>query len=391
MASSITVPSHVAAGQRVTTREASAAIPWYIWCAVFSVTSALVGGHWDISWHRSIGRDTFWTPAHIAIYLCGVVGGVTCAYLILSRTFGYVKDEATIRMWGFRAPLGAFLVAWGGVAMLTSAPFDDWWHNAYGLDVKIVSPPHALLIFGVAMVIMGALILTLGHMNRADGVTRNRLNAIFLYIGAMLIVLLMVFMMEMTGRVQMHTAAFYQKIAFAVPVAIAGLARASGLRWAATITTAVYSTFLILCILILPQFPAEPKLGPVYYPTSYFVPPDFPLLLIVPAFLLDLFWRRTEHWNKWLLAAASAALFLAAFVAVQWPFANFLMSDGARNAFFGAHYFGYYTHPQSYLFRRVFLPTEANFAMGMGLALLFATVSMRIGFGWGDWMRKIRR
>src|SRR2546422_9886753 len=23
------------------------------------------------SWHRSIGRDTFWTPAHLAIYLAG--------------------------------------------------------------------------------------------------------------------------------------------------------------------------------------------------------------------------------------------------------------------------------------------------------------------------------
>ena len=33
--------------------------------------------------------------------------------------------------------------------MLTSAPFDNWWHNAYGLDVKIVSPPHTLLILGI--------------------------------------------------------------------------------------------------------------------------------------------------------------------------------------------------------------------------------------------------
>jgi hypothetical protein len=391
MASSITLPAHAPAGEQAATQASSTAIPWYIWCAVFSVTSALVGGHWDISWHRSIGRDTFWTPAHIAIYLCGVLGGTSCAYLILSRSFGFVKDEATIRMWGFRAPLGAFLVAWGGVAMLTSAPFDDWWHNAYGLDVKIVSPPHALLILGVAMVIMGALILTLGHMNRAEGATRNKLNAIFLYIGAMLVVLTMVFLMEMTGRVQMHTAGFYQKIAIAVPVALAGLARASGLRWAATITTGVYSLFLILCILILPLFPAEPKLGPVYYPTTYFVPPDFPLLLIVPALVLDLFWRRTGHWNKWLLAVASGALFLGVFVAVQWPFANFLMSDGARNAFFGAHYFGYYTHPQSYLFRRIFLPVESDFWYRMSIALLFATLSMRLGFGWGDWMRKIRR
>src|SRR5215471_5607362 len=97
------------------------AAPWYVWCAVLSVTSAMVGGHWDISWHRSIGRDTFWTPAHIAIYLCGVLCGISSAYLILSRTFqSTYHDGPVVRMWGFRGPLGAFLSAWGGVAMLTS-------------------------------------------------------------------------------------------------------------------------------------------------------------------------------------------------------------------------------------------------------------------------------
>src|SRR6184192_1302671 len=62
------------------------ATPWYVWCAVLAVTSAMVGTHWDISWHRSIGRDTFWTPAHIAIYMCGVLAGVSCGFLILSTT-----------------------------------------------------------------------------------------------------------------------------------------------------------------------------------------------------------------------------------------------------------------------------------------------------------------
>ena len=50
-------------------------VPWYIWCAVIAVTSAMVGTHWDIAWHRSIGRDTFWTPAHMAIYFAGVLAG----------------------------------------------------------------------------------------------------------------------------------------------------------------------------------------------------------------------------------------------------------------------------------------------------------------------------
>ena len=42
-------------------------LPWYVVAALIAATSAKVGVMWDISWHRSIGRDTFWTPAHLAI------------------------------------------------------------------------------------------------------------------------------------------------------------------------------------------------------------------------------------------------------------------------------------------------------------------------------------
>ena len=57
-----------------------------------------------------------------------------------------------MRFWGFRAPLGAWVCIWGAFAMLTSAPFDDWWHNAYGLDVKILSPPHVVLAAGIGAI-----------------------------------------------------------------------------------------------------------------------------------------------------------------------------------------------------------------------------------------------
>src|SRR5450631_992103 len=174
--------------------------PWYIWLCVLAVTSSIVGIHWDISWHRSIGRDTFWTPAHIAIYMCGVLAGLSCGYLILATTFGNFSQlrGTSVKMWGFEAPLGAFIAAWGGVAMLASAPFDDWWHSAYGLDVKIISPPHMVLAAGIIAVHLGALILILGRMNRAAGVERHRLLNLYLYVGGMILVCLTVLLMEMT-------------------------------------------------------------------------------------------------------------------------------------------------------------------------------------------------
>src|ERR1700760_4023778 len=92
-------------------------IPWYLWCAALAVTSVTIGAHWDVSWHRSIGRDTFWTPAHLAIYACGILAGISCGYLILTTTFRRVPElvASSVSVFGFRAPLGAFLAAWGGV------------------------------------------------------------------------------------------------------------------------------------------------------------------------------------------------------------------------------------------------------------------------------------
>src|SRR5437899_6434500 len=162
----------------------------------------MTGVHWDISWHRSIGRDTFWTPAHVDIYFCGILAGISCGYLILSTTLRGDSPlrKSSVTLWGFRGPLGAFIAAWGGIAMLTSAPFDDWWHNAYGLDVKILSPPHMVLAAGMIAVHIGALILILGQMNRSEGVTRDRLRWLYRYVDGMILGFLYIMQVELLYR-----------------------------------------------------------------------------------------------------------------------------------------------------------------------------------------------
>src|SRR6185503_5907357 len=62
-------------------------------------------------------------------------------------------------------------------AMLVSAPFDNWWHNAYGLDVQIVSPPHMVLAAGMVAIVIGALLMTLAEQNRR-GADRHRRGAV---------------------------------------------------------------------------------------------------------------------------------------------------------------------------------------------------------------------
>src|SRR6202521_2916787 len=269
---------------------AQARVPWYISLCVLAITSSIVGIHWDIAWHRSIGRDTFWTPAHIAIYLCGVLAGVVCGFLILSTTFDKTSPlrESSVTMWGFRGPLGAFIAAWGGIAMLVSAPFDNWWHAAYGLDVRVISPPHVLLFMGNGAIEIGAIILILGQMNRATGALRNTLSWMFLYGGAVLVLGFGIFIVSYSFPNQMHSAMFYRVACTALPFALVGIGQASQQRWGSTKVAAIYMAFCMAAIWILPLFPAEPKLGPVYQKVTHFIPAPFPILLIVPAFFLDL-------------------------------------------------------------------------------------------------------
>ena len=372
-------------------------IPWYLWCLALAVTSASIGGRWDVSWHQSIGRDTFWTPAHIAIYLCGVLAGIACGYLILKATFQRPTEliATSVQVMGLSGPLGAFLAAWGGLAMLTSAPFDNWWHNAYGLDVKIVSPPHTLLILGDVAIEAGALLLAMSALNRAEGqpILFSRLRKLVLYLSSVLLMSVMFFCMEFTRDVLLHTSLPYVALSIGVPVCFAATSRASRYKWAATSIAALYIASVIAFILILPLFPAEPKLGPVYQPVTHFVPPQFPMLLLVPAILLDLFWTRVGSLGKLWAAALSGPLFVFSLLAVEWPFASFLMTPASNNRFFatGSHPFS--VPPWAPVVLRQFIRGDqpSMLIRGLGMATVCAAISVWLGLTVGDWMRKIQR
>ncbi len=382
-------------------------VPWTIWAGVLATTSSMIGGTWDVSWHRSIGRDSFLTPAHIAIYACGVIAAVVCGYLILATTFGKSEKlkSQSVSVLGFRAPLGAFIAAWGGIAMLTSAPFDNWWHNAYGLDVKVVSPPHTLLILGIRAVSVGVLFLTLAAMNRIgdqatghahlaeDEATYRMLRRLLLYMGGIMIIGQMFFIMEYTWDVTLHSRLAYEVMAAALPVAFAVTARASGYRWACTTTAAIYTLYVIAEILIFPLVPASPKLGPVFFPVTHLVPGKFPILVLIPAIALDLLWNRLRNWKPWQIAAVSGVLFVAILFAVEWPFATFLLSKASENRFFGTIYFDYNSRPTGVDRLREFVDVASGLDLFKGLlwASLFASISTWIGLKFGNWMRGVQR
>ena len=379
-----------------TSRKSS--VPWYIWAGALAVTSASIGGAWDVSWHRSIGRDSFWTPAHMAIYACGVLAGIIGLWLTVRSTFGSDREMRanSVNIFGLRAPLGVFLAGWGGVAMLTSAPFDNWWHNAYGLDVKIVSPPHTLLILGIRAIGVGIMFLVLAAMNRAEAAgaaNYKQLQWLYLYVGGLAVGGTMFFVQEFTEQQSLHGARAYISLAIGLPVLFAMFSQSTRFRWAATATAAVYMVFIIGEILILPLFPAQPKLGPVFYPVTHFVPAQFPILIVFPALALDLFWSRVKAWKLWQIALVSGIIFTVVMVAVEWPFANFLMSKASQNRFFGTGYFDYNSRPFGNSRLRLFSHPQYGLPLlrGLTVAAVWAMASTWVGLAFGRWMRGVQR
>jgi hypothetical protein len=370
----------------------SAAAPWSIYSVLFASTSVILGVIWDISWHRSIGRDTFWTPAHLAIYLGGIVAGLTSGWVALQTTFaGTEADRATaVRFWGFRAPFGAWVCIWGAFAMVTSAPFDDWWHNAYGLDVKILSPPHMLLAAGIAAIQCGAMLMALAWQNRAVG-DRRHPGRLYLLGAGLLLLLVATVATEHTQRWDMHQAHFYQVSAGLFLFFIIGASRASVAHWPATTVALVYTVLMLFMLVLMPLFPAQPLLGPIYVHVDHFMPTDFPLLLIVPAFALDLVLQPARgRINDWVLALLASVVFLVTFLAVEYPFANFLMTPWARNWFFVSDRMPYTIDP-SMQARWYRLNPPDRLAVGLPIALVIGYASARCGLWWGNWMSRVQR
>lgn len=367
-------------------------VPWFVWASVLSMSCIVVGVYWDISYHLTVGRDTFWTPAHLLIQLGGVTGGASGAYLILSTTLrrGSPLAARAIGVWGFRGPFGAFLATWGAATMVVSAPFDDWWHSAYGLDVTVLSPPHTVLTLGILGVSVGGVLNVVAMANGATGALRKRFEAILLAVGAEVVVLVMTVIFEYTLRHNLHRARCYRAVAIVAPLTMLAFARASGRRWGATTIAAGYTVFMAGMLWIFALVPAEPKLGPVYQPITHYIPLQFPLLLLVPAIAIDVVRGRIAAAPRWKQAIAIGAVFLGLLVAAEWPFASFLQSDAAHNWVFGSHYHPYFMSPEAWDVRGVFAP-DPDRAWGLVIAAATAIASSAIGLVTGDAMRKVRR
>jgi len=179
-----------------------------------------------------------------------------------------------------------------------------------------------------------------------------------------------------------------------MPMFLLPLTRLSHRRWTATRVTAIYTCLWIAGLWIMPLFPAQARLAPVYTQITHMVPLRFPPLLLAPAVVLDVVVQRFFHRELFWVALRAAVGFVGTLLIVQWPFANFLVSPLARNRIFGMQYFAYTVFPSNYHLQWEFIradKTTSHFLAGMVVAVAAATLSSYIGLVWGDWMRGVRR
>ncbi len=372
----------------------SPAGPRIIDIVVASGVFIMVALLWDISWHQTIGRDSILVPPHVMSYIAAAAAGLTSGYAVLRTTFfsNPAVKSTTVRFWGFNGPLGLWITIWGVLTLIASVPFDDWWHNAYGLDAKVVTPPHMVLMAGLLGIVSGSVVATSSVQNRSPsgGALSTRDAWFFAIAGGSLVFGISVFTLENSFPTRQHAALFYQIWCAFYPLVLVAYSRAGRLKWSATASAAVYMLVWLIMGLVLRHVSATPKLGPVYNPRTYMWPPYFPPLLIFPALAIDMVRRRLPDLDSWRAAVALGLTFVVVFVGVEWPFASFMLSEAANNGFFNGNEKSYQALLKGP--RRFVGDIQlSSVATGLLVATVLSMISSRAGLGLGAWLARIKR
>lgn len=132
------------------------------WSMLYFLLQAELGLAWDRQWHDWIGRDRFWIPPHIMLYTGVGAAGLLALAMVLIETLRYHRkavgadDDSTISVFRFfHGPLGFVLLGFGTLTDLIAAPFDNYWHELYGIDVTLWSPFHIMGTLGGILIGMG--------------------------------------------------------------------------------------------------------------------------------------------------------------------------------------------------------------------------------------------
>ena len=364
-------------------------LPLPIWAAIFSTFCMIVGWNWDICWHRSVGRDTVWTPAHIAIYVSLGLAFVYNAWLVLAHTFAGRRFLPGVRVLGFSGPAGSFVTLWAILLQLLGLLFDAWWHDVYGLDSAVFSPPHYVLALSYAFFYFGQFMLVVAYHNTAGAAQARKLRWVELIIWSFLIGQQLLGMDATFGPAAAISGIFVVSCCVILPFSIVVIQTYQDWKWASIVCTALYMLGLIVLMQVFQWFPSSPRFGPVYHHFDFLLPPPFPLLLVVPAAVVAFVLLRREGRPPLVTHLLAGLGFVAAFTTANLFYVAFLNSDLAANSFFAGGY------PGS-AFEAGFRPVRVlDLSAASGVLLLVCAVAAGLsswsGQMFGRWLRQVVR
>lgn len=239
---------------------------------------ASAGLAWDIAWHTYIGRDSFLTPPHAVLY-----GGIVAAGV--AGAAGGLLELLRRR----RLPLGLLVTGFGILTLVVSAPFDNYWHQLYGIDVTLWAPFHVMGLIGGLVAVFGVV-----YLLAAEKALMLALFALSACLRGLLTILQpALFHSPTTVLGPFDVLTLPVGLAFSIGLVGAAAAVLAGRRPAATITVAMAAAVAIVFAILAPGvvrwaaaaggYTFYTPEGPVIQPLDVLVP----LGLLVPALILD--------------------------------------------------------------------------------------------------------
>jgi hypothetical protein len=253
------------------------------------------GAAWDVSWHRMIGRDTFWSAPHMFLYGGIILWGLSALVATVTAAAGRPVRGRELRIGPLRAELGLAIVGLGALTVIASAPFDDAWHRAFGRDVDIWSPPHLSGVAGSALAFVGwSVAFAPGVFTIPDWLRRFLRIVMLANVCAVLVFgLNFYYIMAVTREAFIYPLL----ISLVIPAALAFGAALLGGRWGATVVALAYTLAALVTYAVLAG--------------GDWRPPAFPPLVVAGALAIDLV-RGRRRSDPLVLGAAFSVAFVAA-------------------------------------------------------------------------------
>jgi len=245
--------------------------------------TAVMAGTWDAWWHGALGRESFFSPPHILLYLSVFVA-------ISFGVYGWYKTKE--KLWKRLA----FILA----IVPFSAPFDEIWHRVFGIEsvsspLIVWSPPHVALILSI----VGSLVMLLPILKDDKDAIAQRLFGGLAFASIFSLLLFLVSPLEPLGPY--HLLGFWGA---GITAGLFGIVLLFAKKWLPGIGGAtIFIAFF--CMLSSIGFGEKIALGVTVPPHDH--PPSWLQMfaLILPAVAVDL----VKFKYSWLQGAIAASLY----------------------------------------------------------------------------------